>query len=191
MGLYSCCYSYQYFASVNGAFVSLVKERVLQAASLQWHWANESRSAFCQDTLKWCLCQQLRQRMPGVGVSFSLPSTSEEIQNRNLSHQDCLLHENFGWWLSPSEPWTLNPVRVHGCCSNRHSGVKGTVEYKMPESVLSLDSSICGSPVGYFFPKWNCQSYGLSALPAWWKRSRHPCQTLDLRNLATSKSQRD
>lgn len=35
MGLCSCCHSYQYFASVNGAFVSLVKERVLQAASLQ------------------------------------------------------------------------------------------------------------------------------------------------------------
>ena len=34
MGLCSC-HSYQYFASVNGAFVSLVKERVLQAASLQ------------------------------------------------------------------------------------------------------------------------------------------------------------
>lgn len=124
------------------------------------------------------------------GGELQPPSTPREIQNRNPSHQDCLLHENFGWWLSPFEPWTLNPVSVRGCCSNWHSGIKWTMEYKMPESFLSLDPFICGSPVCYFFPKWNCQSHGLSALPAWWKKSRHPSDTR-FEKPSHFKSQRD
>lgn len=122
---------------------------------------------FCQDTWNGVYVNNCDRGCMGWGWNSASPAHLEKSRNGILG-QDCLLRENFGWWLSPFEPWTLNPVSVHGCCSNQHSEVKWTMEYKMPES-SSLDPLICGSPVCYFFPKWNCQSHGLSALPAWCK----------------------
>lgn len=66
------------------------------------------------------------------GCDLQLTSTPGEVQNQVLNHQDCLLHENIGWWhdfYSGHEPNTL-PVfmaaAVMDVCVK-----KWTVEYKI------------------------------------------------------------